>query len=200
MTTTLVLALPNFSKAFDVETDASNLAIGAVLSQHGHPIAFFSKKLGPQLQLASAYAREMYAITEAVKKWRQYLIGRPFRIFTDQQSLRGLMTQTIQTPEQQRWLAKLLGFQYTIHYKPGSNNKVSDALSRSLGEDGQYYAYLGPVFLYLDQLRHYYSTDPVGRKLISTIQQNPAEFPDFQLLDGLLFRHGRIVVPDNHPL
>lgn len=90
MTSVPVLVLPNFELIFEVTTDASATAVGAVLSQSGHPIAFFSKKLGPRMQLASAYDREMFAITEAVKKWRQYLLGCHFRIYTDQQSLRNL--------------------------------------------------------------------------------------------------------------
>lgn len=67
------------------------------------------------MQAASAYDREMYAITEAVKKWRHYLLGRHFRIYTDQKSLRGLMSQTIQTPSQQKWLSKLLGYDFDTH-------------------------------------------------------------------------------------
>lgn len=58
----------------------------------------------------------MYDIIEAVKKWRQYLLGSTFKIYMDQQSLKGLMTQAIQTPEQQKWLTKLLGYSYQIFY------------------------------------------------------------------------------------
>jgi hypothetical protein len=135
MTTLPVLQIPNFSKDFVIETDASGVAIGAVLSQGGHPLAYFSKKLNPKMKLASAYVREMYAITESVKKCRQYLIGQKFQIFTDQISLKDLLLQTIQTPEQQKWASKLQGFNFEIFYKPGKHNQVADALSRKLDDN-----------------------------------------------------------------
>lgn len=82
------------------------------------------------MQASSTYAREMFAITEAVKKWRQYLLGRRFTVQTDHRSLRALLHQTIQTPEQQRWLYKLVGYDFDIEYKPGVLNGPADALSR----------------------------------------------------------------------
>lgn len=52
------------------------MGIGTVLSQEGHPISFFSKKFSPRLQSASIYNQEMYAITQAMEKWWQYLLVR----------------------------------------------------------------------------------------------------------------------------
>ena len=130
MTTTLVLHLPDFSKTFVIETDASNVGIGGVLMQEGHPLAFFSKKLGPQFVTSSTYNKEMRAIVEAVAKWRQYLLGRHFVIRTDHRSLKELLTQVIQTSEQQRFLHNLLGYQFSIEYKTGRQNSAADALSR----------------------------------------------------------------------
>ncbi|PNY04986.1 hypothetical protein L195_g001420, partial [Trifolium pratense] len=130
MTQAPTLALPDFSKPFILETDASGLAMGAVLMQASHPIAFFSKPFCPRLRRSSTYIRELHAITTAVKKWRQYLLGHPFVIYTDHQSLKELITQAVQTPEQQVYLAKLMGYDYSIQYKSGKTNVVADALSR----------------------------------------------------------------------
>jgi hypothetical protein len=98
MTKAPVLTLPNFEEEFMIDTDASGLGMGAVLSQRGHPISYFSQKFCNKLLNASTYVRELCAITAAVKKWRTYLLGRKFIIHTDQRSLRELMTQIIQTP------------------------------------------------------------------------------------------------------
>ncbi|KAL4282483.1 hypothetical protein GQ457_16G010960 [Hibiscus cannabinus] len=130
LSSTPVLRLPDFTKPFNVETDASGIGIGAILSQDNHPIAFFSQKLCPRMQKASAYQREMFAVTQAIAKWRQYLLGRKFTVITDQQSLKNLKDQVIQTPEQQKWLSKLVGYDFDILYRSGKHNIAADALSR----------------------------------------------------------------------
>lgn len=79
---------------------------------------------------SSAYVRELYAIMKAIKKWRQYLLGSTFKIYTDHNNLKSLVTQVIQTLEQQKWLTKLMWYSYEIHYKPGNENVVAGALSR----------------------------------------------------------------------
>lgn len=103
-----VLALPNFTLPFAVETDTSSHAMGAILHQQGHPIAFFSKPFCSRLQMASTYVRELHAIVAAVRKWRQYLLGHKFTIYTDHCSLCELMSQVVQTPSNSFiWLSYL---------------------------------------------------------------------------------------------
>ncbi|KAF2293030.1 hypothetical protein GH714_035506 [Hevea brasiliensis] len=68
-----------------------------------------------------------------VRTWRPYLLGRKFYIHTDQCSLKHLLEQRIVTPEQQKWVAKLVGYEYEIRYKPGRENNAAGALSRVAG-------------------------------------------------------------------
>ena len=104
-----------------------------MLVQEGRPVAFMSKALGPMKRVWGAYARELLAVVHAVKVWRPYLMGRKFMIVTDQQALKHLLEQKIATLDQQKFLVKLLGLEYTIKYQPGKENRVADALSRREG-------------------------------------------------------------------
>ena len=87
LTSAPVLALPDFSKKFQLETDASDKGIGAVLMQSGHPIAYLSKALGPKAQAMSTYEKECLAILLAISKWKSYLQHKEFTILTDHKSL-----------------------------------------------------------------------------------------------------------------
>jgi len=87
MTTTPVLALPDFQETFTVETDACQDGIGAVLMQKGQPIAFLSKALGEKHKTLSIYEKEFLALIMAVKRWRHYLQRKEFIIQTDHKSL-----------------------------------------------------------------------------------------------------------------
>ena len=82
-----VLAMPDFSKDFVLETDTCATGVGAVLMQQGHPIAFLSKALGPKNQALSIYDKDCLAILMAIAKWKAYLQQRPFVINMNQHSL-----------------------------------------------------------------------------------------------------------------
>lgn len=189
-----VLGIPDFDQIFDVTTDVSGTAVGAVLSQQRHPIAFFSRKLCPRMRAASAYEREMFAVTSAVKKWRHYLLGRHFRIYRDHRSLKELLTQTIQTPAQHKWLTKLLGFDYEIVHTPGNTNVVADALSRVDTTQPSSFSMMSsaqPVML--AQLKEFYADNPVGQELAAKFSSANFESP-FVFSAGLLFYKGRLFI------
>jgi len=88
MTTTPILAMPNFNEAFTIKTDSSRDGIGAVLAQQGKPVAYMSRALGITKKSWSTYAKEMLAILEAIRLWCPYLLGKKFFIQTDQCGLK----------------------------------------------------------------------------------------------------------------
>ncbi|CAA7034278.1 unnamed protein product [Microthlaspi erraticum] len=83
-----VLMLPDFSSPFVLHCDASKLGIGAVLSQNGRPITFFSEKLAGARGRYSTYDVELYAVVQAIKHWRHYLFHQEFVLFTDHDALK----------------------------------------------------------------------------------------------------------------
>jgi hypothetical protein len=114
MCTTPVLALPDFTKTFFLECDASGKGIGVVLMQEGQPLAFTSKQLSERNMGKSIYEKEMLAILPDVDLWHPYLLGKCFQIKTNHQSLKYFLEQRISSLEQQKWVTKLFGYDYEI--------------------------------------------------------------------------------------
>ena len=127
VTSAPVLALPDFTKGFIVECDASTHGFGAVLLQEHHPIAYFSRPVAPRHRALAAYERELIGLVHAVRHWRPYLWGRAFLVRTDHYSLKFLLDQRLSTIPQHHWVGKLLGFDFSVEYKPGATNTVADA-------------------------------------------------------------------------
>ena len=125
MTQVPVLAMPDFSQNFIIETDASGYGLGAVLLQGERPIAYYSQTLGLQARLKSIYEKELMAIVFAVLKWRPYLLGRRFVVRTDQQSLKFLLEQRVVGAEYQKWVTKLMGFNFEIQYRSPFLNLIT---------------------------------------------------------------------------
>ena len=129
-----ILCLPDFSKPFVVNTDASDIAVGAVLQQDFgkglQPIAYDSRKLNDVERRYSTYDKELLAIVNACQTWRHYLRGTKFVLRTDHASLKFFLTQPYFTARQGRWLELLQTFDMEIEHTPGWKNQVADALSR----------------------------------------------------------------------
>ena len=126
------LQLPDPDGEYEVTTDASEdeATVGAVLTQYGHPIAFESKKLNPHQRNYPVHDKEMCAIMHALDRWRPFLLGRHFKVYTDHRSLVYLKTQPNLNQRQLRWMERAADYDCEILYKPGKENVVADALSR----------------------------------------------------------------------
>jgi transposase InsO family protein len=200
MTSASVLALPDFTKAFVVETDASLTGIGAILLHEGHPIAFISKSLGPKQQTLFIYEREMLAILHAVTKWKHYLWGRHFHIRTDHISLKYLLHQKMTTPAQHLWVVKLLGYDYDIEYKQGRENVPADALSKITSQELFVLTTSTISTSLMEEIRSSYETDPIIQTIIKDLQRLANSHPHYNWVHDHLNRKGRVVVGNNRAL
>ena len=131
LTSAPCLALPDPNGEFEVITDASEdaKAIGAVLVQNGHPVAYESKKLNVHQLNYPVHDKEMCAIMHALERWRPFLLGQHFKVYTDHRSLVHFKTQSNLNQRQLRWQEKAADYDMEILYKPGKENVVADALS-----------------------------------------------------------------------
>jgi transposase InsO family protein len=133
----VTLAYPDMAKPFTLTTDASDYAIGAVLSQtddvtgRERPISFLSKSLsGPQLHWSTT-EKELYAIIYALEKYQGYLYGHPFTVHTDHRALLWLCGRKRPMGRLARWCMTLNQYAPSITYIRGKDNYVADALSRA---------------------------------------------------------------------
>lgn len=108
----------------------------------------------------------MLAIIEAVRCWRPYLIGRKFQILIDQQSLKYFLEQQVTTPEQQKWVTKLLGYEYDIKYRPGKENSAADSMSRE-GRGSIIHAVSRPEFVIWEELKKESRESPWVQQILS---------------------------------
>ena len=131
-----VLCLPNFSKEFEIYTDASTVAVGAVLQQRDdngnpHPVAFASRVLLPAETRYFTQELECLAVIFGLLKFRVYLLGKHFKLFTDHKALLSVLTKQSPSARITRWSLAMQEYDFDIVHIPGSLNKVPDALSRA---------------------------------------------------------------------
>ena len=97
-----VLQLPDLTKPFEIHTDASDLAYGAVLMQNNHPVAYDSKKFSEIEKRWPTHEKEMLAIVKSLHKWRHLVQDKPTTVFTDNISLQYFLSQPKLSPKQAR--------------------------------------------------------------------------------------------------
>lgn len=173
-----VLAMPDYSKPFSVACDASDVAIGAVLTQEvngeEHPICYFSQKLSSSERKYSVTERECLAVIRAIEKFRGYIEGVRFTVHCDHSALTYLRSMKNPTALMSRWILRLNAFDCDIQYRKGSINVVPDALSRIVA---------ALVFV-LSTIQ-----DPWYLKLVKSVKKEPDKFPDFRIINDELFKN-----------
>ena len=138
-----ILQMPDAGRQFVVEVDASDVGVGAVLSQRAaedgkmHPCAFYSRRLTPAECNYDIGNRELLAVKLALEEWRHWLEGSkvPFVVWTDHKNLEYIQTARRLNSRQRRWSLFFTRFSFTLSYRPGSRNVKPDALSRMFQKD-----------------------------------------------------------------
>jgi hypothetical protein len=205
-TTAPVLAHVDPGRPFIIETDASDFALGAILSQHQddgllHPVAFYSRKFSSAEINYDVYDKELLAIITAFEQWRHYLDGAQHKItiFCDHRNLQYFTSSRVLNRRQARWSLFLAEFDFVITYRPGTQQGKADALSRRSeyqpkpGEptfEQQKMALLKPNHLKLSALietpsdnslllriKEQLSTDPLGQDIMLHLGASPPSLP-----------------------
>jgi len=183
-----ILSSPDYNKPFIIQTDASKLGVGAVLTQRDEnlvekPIAFYSKKLNKAQSNYSVTELECLAVILSLKKFRQYVEGQEFRVVTDHASLKWLMSQGDLSGRLARWAVKLQGFRFEIEHRRGIDNVVPDCLSRQNFED-------------IEELMSFPLVDIESsefesgqyKSLIETLSEKQNQFPDTQIINNKIYK------------
>ena len=202
-----MLAYPGFNKPLQIHTDASHHQLGAVISQDGRPVAFYSRKLNPAQTRYTTTERELLSIVETLKEYRNILLGHEIEVFTDHQNL---VYKHFNTERVMRWRLLLEEFGPKLTYIKGANNVVADALSRlgmtnwdfdmeldafAAGDEADF-----PTNFPLShkQMRHFQQLDEqLKQKVLEKPERyklEPHRFSDSTI--ELITREGKIVLPE----
>lgn len=190
LTSSPILALPNFDKMFELECDASGVGIGAVLIQESRPIAYFSEKLkGAQLNY-STYDKELYALVRSLQTWQHYLRPKEFVIHTDHESLKYLKGQGKLSRRHIKWVEFIESFPYVIKYKKGKENIVADALSRR----HSLITTLSSKLLGFESIKEMYVDDSDFSSLYVACEHGSLD--KFYKHEGYLFKENKLCIPN----
>lgn len=182
-----VLACPDFTKRFILQTDASDDGLGIALTQHldggDHVIAYASRSLSPAEKSYTTTEKECLAIVWGIEKMRPYLEGYKFTVITDHQSLRWLQSLKNPTGRLARWALLLQQYDFDVKYRRGVLNRIADALSRDpipATEETP-----SDTLMTIDTD----TPDSWYQRKLAEVEQRPDDFPDFCIRDGRLYRH-----------
>lgn len=171
-----ILCNPDFSRPFQIQSDASDTAVAAVLTQQyddgERVIAYFSHKLTPAQQAYAASEKEGLAVLSAIDKFRPYIEGTRFTVVTDASALTHIMRGKWRTSSRlSRWSIELQGYDLEIKHRKGRDNIVPDALSRAV-----------------ESLSLQNSNDVWYAEMMTKVKQSPDEHPDFKIEQDKIYK------------
>jgi hypothetical protein len=189
-----ILVLPDFIKTFQVRCDASGFEIGVVLSQDDRMITYFSEKLNEAKIKHSTYDKEFYAVIQALKKWRHYLVRKEFVLYNDNYTLQFVTQQEKLNQKHAKWVEYIQNFTFVIKHISGTTNKVVDALSRKCLLMQEFRV----KTLGFDNLKEMYRDDPYFKEAYEAFE-NPIlrdriQWTEYMIQDGLLFRGNQLCI------
>ena len=208
LTSSPVLVHPDSTKRFTVSTDASQYAVGATLSQEGHPVAYLSHRLSDTEERWDTGDQELLAFMIALREWRVYLYGRSFSFETDHEPLRYLQTKARLSGRQKRWLDELQEHNYDCVHVSGTANGAADALSRRPDFTTSLKIMSTHYQGFIDRITNGYQRDNWAKSLLNVLrdEQEPANskvqqaVPNYKFQEGFLLWTGtdpvRRYVPD----
>eukprot|EP00253_Pinus_taeda_P002540 PITA_02540 len=174
----------------------SGTTIGAILSQEDKPIAYFSEKLNESRQKYSSYDKDFYAVIQALKHWRHYLLGNEVVLFSNNSELQYVMQQHKLNHKHAKWVEYLKSFTFVLKHISGQANKVADALSkRDLLLQDSTIQVLG-----FEHLTNLYQTDADFKEAYEAYQnsllRNNSPWLDYNLQEKMLFKGEQLCILD----
>jgi transposase InsO family protein len=217
-----VVATFDYDKPIIMETDASDFALGARLTQPGsdgkyRPVGFWSRKMIPAELNYDVHDKELLAIVSAFQVWRAYLEGAKYTVTvkSDHKNLTFFTTTKVLTRRQARWAETLAQYDFKIEHCKGTENSQADALSRrpdyeigtktaepavlKQNNDGTI-SYNKQILAATSELKDDEFTQQIREattkdRLIQEIQENPKDNRVIDEDDGLVYLHGLIYIP-----
>ena len=183
LTSAPVLARPDFGRVFSVQCDASNFAIGAVLTQEGddgeHPVVYISRVLNSAEKNYTTTEKECLAVVWAIKKLRPYLEGYSFKVITDHSALKWLRNLKEPTGRLARWALEMQQWDFEIEHRKGAMHHVPDALSRGFETAEEEVAAFEMI------------RDRWYLERVEDVKKFPKKFASWKVEDEMLYRYKR---------
>ncbi|XP_052882238.1 uncharacterized protein LOC128290571 [Gossypium arboreum] len=175
--------------AIKVEKQLKRAGIGAVLTQDGRPVAYFSEKLSGASLNYPVYDKEMYALIRSLETWQHYLRPKEFVIHSDHEELKFIKGQHKLNKRHAKWVEYLESFPYVIKYKKGKENVVADALSRRY----TLLTTLDSKLLGFYHMKELYANDEDFGNIYAACEIG--SFEKFFRYEGFLFKENRLCIP-----